>query len=124
MTLSGMANQAHPLHCHHPSRLEGEIGGGGEELCAAEGIVQQHHLRKRLLEVREALGIEQLIEIEVKDRPDPFPHAEEVVQLAQHLGSAGVGLPQLVLLRLKGSQRLLQPSWAPVVKAVVPPCST
>ena len=64
-----MANQAHPLHCHHPSRLEGEIGGGGEELCAAEGIVQQHHLRKRLLEVREELGGKQLIEIEVENRP-------------------------------------------------------
>ena len=69
MKLSGMANQALALHCHHPSSLEGEIGGGGGELCAAEGIVQQHHLRKRLLEVREELGGKQLIEIEVENRP-------------------------------------------------------
>ena len=69
MKLSAMANQALALHCHHPSSLEGEIGRSGGELCAAEGIVQQHHLRKRLLEVREELGGKQLIEIEVENRP-------------------------------------------------------
>ena len=41
--------------------------------------------------------------MKVEYQPDAGRHAEEVVQLGQHLGSAGVGLPPQLVLRLKAS---------------------